>query len=65
MRAMEEYGEGEQNLEVRIRGKHTREMQDVLSRCRPFFYRTAYRQLNNAADAEDAYGTRFCLPTRT
>jgi RNA polymerase sigma-70 factor (ECF subfamily) len=54
MRAMEEYGEGEQNLEVRIRGKHTREMQDVLSRCRPFFYRTAYRQLNNAADAEDA-----------
>jgi DNA-directed RNA polymerase specialized sigma24 family protein len=54
MRATEAYVEGEQNLEVRIRGKGTREMQDVLSRCRPSFYRTAYRQLNNAADAEDA-----------
>jgi len=54
MQATEAYVEGEQNLEVRIRGKGTREMQDVLSRCRPSFYRTAYRQLNNTADAEDA-----------
>ena len=59
MRATEAYVEGEQNLEVRIRGKHTREMQDVLSRCRPSFYRTAYRQLNNAADAEDAVQDAF------
>ena len=54
MQATEAYVEGEQSFEVRIRGKNTREMQDVLSRCRPLFYRTAYRQLNNAADAEDA-----------
>jgi RNA polymerase sigma factor (sigma-70 family) len=54
MRATEAYVEGEQNPEVCILGKGTREMQDVLSRCRPSFYRTAYRQLNNAADAEDA-----------
>ena len=59
MRATEAYVEAEQNLEVRIRGKHTREMQDVLSRCRPSFYRTAYRQLNNAADAEDAVQDAF------
>jgi RNA polymerase sigma-70 factor (ECF subfamily) len=54
MQGTEAYVEGEQNLEVRIQGKDTREMQDVFSRCRPSFYRTAYRQLNNAADAEDA-----------
>jgi RNA polymerase sigma-70 factor (ECF subfamily) len=39
---------------VRIREKDMREMQDVRSRCRPAFYRTAYRQLNNVAEAEDA-----------
>jgi DNA-directed RNA polymerase specialized sigma24 family protein len=40
-----------------------REMQDVLVRCRPYFYRTAYRQLNNAADTEDAVqdATLVCL----
>jgi len=32
----------------------TREMQDVLSRYQLRFYRSAYRQLGNAADAEDA-----------
>jgi RNA polymerase sigma-70 factor, ECF subfamily len=32
----------------------TREMQDVLSRYLPRFYRSAYRQLGNTADAEDA-----------
>lgn len=32
----------------------TLEMEDVLSRYLPRFYRSAYRQLGNAADAEDA-----------
>jgi len=59
MRATEAYVEAEPNLEVRIRGKGTQEMQDVLSRYRPYFYRTAYRQLNNAADAEDAVQDAF------
>jgi RNA polymerase sigma-70 factor (ECF subfamily) len=54
MQATETYNEREQHLEVRIREGGTREMQDVLSRCRPSFYRTAYRQLGNVADAEDA-----------
>jgi RNA polymerase sigma-70 factor (ECF subfamily) len=54
MPATEAYVELEQPLGVRIREKGTREMQDVLSRGRPSFYKTAYRQLNNAADAEDA-----------
>jgi RNA polymerase sigma-70 factor, ECF subfamily len=39
--------------ELHIREKET-QMQDVLSRCQPLFYRKAYRQLGNAADAEDA-----------
>jgi RNA polymerase sigma-70 factor, ECF subfamily len=39
---------------MRISEKGTREMQDVLSRYLPRFYRSAYRQLGNAADAEDA-----------
>jgi RNA polymerase sigma factor (sigma-70 family) len=37
-----------------IRENGIRELQDVLSRYRPQFYRSAYRQLGNAADAEDA-----------
>jgi len=45
---------GEQCPEVRIQEKETREMQDVLSRYRLSFQRAAYRQLGNAADAEDA-----------
>jgi len=32
----------------------TREMEDILSRYRPRFQRSAYRNLGNAADAEDA-----------
>ena len=39
--------------EVRV-GERETQMHDVLSRCRPLFYRKAYRQLGNAADAEDA-----------
>jgi RNA polymerase sigma-70 factor, ECF subfamily len=45
---------GEPRPEVRIHVKETREMQDVLSRHRLSFHRAAYRQLGNAADAEDA-----------
>ena len=54
MPATEAYVERAQPLGVRIRGKGTREMQAVVSRCRPSFFRTAYRQFNNVADAEDA-----------
>src|ERR1700674_4079294 len=44
----------ELSLGVRISQNGTREMQDVLSRYLPSFYRRAYRYLGNAADAEDA-----------
>src|SRR6266478_6226270 len=46
--------ESEQRLDVPIREKGIQEMQNVLSRCLPSFYRNAYRQLGNSADAEDA-----------
>jgi RNA polymerase sigma-70 factor (ECF subfamily) len=41
-------------VEFSIRGNGVRELQDVLSRYRPRFYRRACRQLGNEADAEDA-----------
>jgi RNA polymerase sigma-70 factor (ECF subfamily) len=44
----------ENQLDVRIPEARTQEMQDVLSRYLPLFYRKAYRQLGNEADAEDA-----------
>src|ERR1700737_5407319 len=44
----------EQSADVRIHEKENREMQGVLSRSLPSFYRRAYRYLGNAADAEDA-----------
>jgi RNA polymerase sigma-70 factor (ECF subfamily) len=44
----------ERHMDVNIRENGTREMQDVLSCYLPRFYRSAYRQLGNAADAEDA-----------
>ncbi len=44
--------EPQMNLAVRESG--TREMEDVLTRYLPRFHRSAYRQLGNAADAEDA-----------
>ncbi|MEA2260884.1 MAG: hypothetical protein QOJ51_3709 [Acidobacteriaceae bacterium] len=44
----------EQRLDVCIFEKGTQEMQDVLTRSLPSFYRRAYRYLGNAADAEDA-----------
>ena len=43
-----------QRVDVPIDEKGNREMQDVLSRSLPSFYRKAYRHLGNAADAEDA-----------
>jgi len=54
MPAQEAYIGSEQGPEVHIREKQTRELQDVLSRDLPVFYRRAYRHLGNAADAEDA-----------
>jgi RNA polymerase sigma-70 factor (ECF subfamily) len=44
----------EQRLDVCTFEKETQEMQDVLARSMPSFYRRAYRYLGNAADAEDA-----------
>ena len=44
----------EQHLDVCILEKETQEMQDVLARSMPSFYRRAYRYLGNVADAEDA-----------
>jgi RNA polymerase sigma-70 factor (ECF subfamily) len=44
----------ENQLDVRIPEARTQEMQEVLSRYLPVFYRKAYRQLGNEADAEDA-----------
>lgn len=54
MQATQELLRSEQGLAVRTSEKQTHEMQDVLSRCLPLFYRRAYRHLGNAADAEDA-----------
>jgi RNA polymerase sigma-70 factor, ECF subfamily len=44
----------EPQTDVSIRDNGICEMQDVLSRYRPAFYRQAYRYLGNEADAEDA-----------
>jgi len=54
MQATEAHVATEQQLDVRIPESRTTEMQDVLSRYLPLFYRKAYRQLGNEADAEDA-----------
>jgi RNA polymerase sigma-70 factor, ECF subfamily len=44
----------EPHMDVNVREDGSREMEDVLSRYLPRFYRGAYRHLGNAADAEDA-----------
>jgi len=44
----------EPHADVSIREGVTLEMQDVVSRYLPRFYRSAYRHLRNLADAEDA-----------
>src|SRR5438128_10266021 len=48
------YSGGEQCLDIANSESAAREMEDVLSRRLPSFYRSAYRFLGNAADAEDA-----------
>ncbi len=54
MQTAEAYIGTGQSAEARIDEKETRHMHEVLSRSLPSFYRKAYRQLGNAADAEDA-----------
>src|ERR1700719_4878143 len=54
MQGADVYIESERRLEVPNYESAAREMQDVLSRRLPSFYRVAYRLLRNAADAEDA-----------
>jgi RNA polymerase sigma-70 factor (ECF subfamily) len=54
MPVTESYIRSDQPLNVPLLEKETREMQDVLSRYLPSFYRRAYRYLGNAANAEDA-----------
>ena len=54
MRTTPAYMGSEQSADVPIHEKETQEMQRVLSRSLPSFYRRAYRYLGNAADAEDA-----------
>src|SRR6201987_6442388 len=53
MQATETVGHQPQ-MDFSIRENGIREMNDVLSRYLPRFYRSAYRQLGNEADAEDA-----------
>ena len=54
MQATAVYIGNEQRIDIPAPGKETRELQDVFSRSLPVLYRTAYRYLGNAADAEDA-----------
>jgi RNA polymerase sigma-70 factor (ECF subfamily) len=54
MQATETYLESDRHVDSSTRNNKTLEMQDVLSRCLPRFHRSAYRNLGNAADAEDA-----------
>ncbi len=53
MPAIEAVGRGTE-MRGAIRENGTREMEEVLSRHLPRFYRSAYRYLGNSADAEDA-----------
>ena len=54
MQGVDVYSESERRLEVPSCERASLEMQDVLARRLPSFYRSAYRLLRNAADAEDA-----------
>jgi RNA polymerase sigma-70 factor (ECF subfamily) len=54
MQATEAYVGSEQRFETPICEARTQEMDDVLKRCLPSFYRRAHGYLGNAADAEDA-----------
>jgi len=66
MHVPEAYVGSEERLRSPHPEKETREiLQNVLSRCRLFFYRVAYRQLGNAADAEDAVQDALRAATST
>jgi RNA polymerase sigma-70 factor, ECF subfamily len=54
MQAAEGYLGNEQHPDIRIPVNKLEEMQNILSRYLPLFYRKAYRHLGNEADAEDA-----------
>jgi RNA polymerase sigma-70 factor, ECF subfamily len=54
MQATAAYIGSERHLDIAAPEKETREPQDVFARYLPLLYRTAYRYLSNAADAEDA-----------
>ncbi len=54
MQATEQDLGNEQQLEIRIPDTRAGEMQGILSRYLPMFYRKAYQHLRNEADAEDA-----------
>jgi RNA polymerase sigma-70 factor, ECF subfamily len=54
MQAIETHLESDRGADSSTRHNRTCEMQDVLSRYLPQFHRSAYRNLGNAADAEDA-----------
>jgi RNA polymerase sigma-70 factor (ECF subfamily) len=54
MQAIETHLESDRYVDGSTRNQKIREMQDALSRYLPRFHRSAYRDLGNAADAEDA-----------
>jgi RNA polymerase sigma-70 factor (ECF subfamily) len=54
MQARNEHALDEQRSQMNTGFENDRKFDDVLSRCLPSFHRRAFRQLGNAADAEDA-----------
>jgi len=54
MQAIAMHLESDRHVDGSARNQKIREMQDALSRYLPRFHRSAYRDLGNAADAEDA-----------
>lgn len=54
MQVAEAHNAIEQQLDLRVPERESREMQDVVSRWLPSFQRKAFRYLRNTADAEDA-----------
>jgi RNA polymerase sigma-70 factor, ECF subfamily len=54
MQATETHLQSDRSVDSSTGNNKTREMQDVMSRYLPRFHRSAYRNLGNAADAEDA-----------
>jgi RNA polymerase sigma-70 factor (ECF subfamily) len=54
MQATQAYIGSEQRLDVHLPEERNRQMNEVLSRFLPSFYRRAFRYLGNPADAEDA-----------